>query len=542
MKSRTTFRARAAVLLCAGALVVSACASSADEGDGTKDSSGSLTTDQIYTNGLHNVDDKGTPVKGGTLRVAEYAEAATLNPTQTYPTGSTGLNVMASVYDELMRFDPESKTCVPQLAESLEHNDDFTVWTVKLRSGVKFTDGTPLNADAVVSSINYYIAGYGLNGNLIQANLDSMKATDESTVVFTFKNAWASFPNILAAGPGLIMAPAAYANPDAFKPIGAGPFVLQSMSPGEKTVVVANDDYFGGRPYLDKIEFVQVGPDPAKSDSLKAGEVDVVYVQQEQIAKDLVNAGYPGSMNAVSGAPILSLNTREGTATSDVRVRQAVNLAIDAGTYLQRNTGSADLADRGLMSSRSDWRTDVSPVTTNTDEAKKLLDEAKADGYDGKIRYLGLSDAQSKAAAVAVQAMLESVGFQVTLDLTNTVSEQVQKIYVDGDFDIARSSLSTTDADPYAGLDQAMDSTSMVNPGRYSNPEMDKLLVELQGAESPEQGLPIMTAIETLWKKDVPYINLGAGGFLDAWAKNVHGILPTTNTAILFNKAWIGKS
>lgn len=471
--------------------------------------------------------------------MAEYSEATTLNPTLTYPTGSTGLNVMAAVYDTLLRFDPETKTVVPQMAESFESNEDFTVWTLGLRPDVQFTDGTPLDADAVVSSIEYYIANFGLNGNLIQANLESMEATDESTVVFTFKNPWASFPNIMAAGPGLVMAPASYDDPKNFEPIGAGPFVLESMAPGEKTVVTANEDYFAGRPHLDAIEFVQVATDQAKVDSLRAGGVDVVYLTQEEPIMKLVNEGFPASMHAVSGVPILTLNMREGAPTADVRVRRAISLAIDAGTFLKRNTGSAALADRGLMSPRSDWRTDVEPVEADVEKAKALLAEAKADGYDGKIRYLGQSNADAKAGAVAIKGMLESVGFDVTLDFSRTVQEQVKKIYVDGDFDIARSSLSITDADPYAGLHQGLHSASAVNAGRYANPKMDKLLVELQGAEDAESGLATMTAIEELWKKDVPYINLGHGGFLNAWAKDVHGILPTTNTAVLFHEAWI---
>jgi peptide/nickel transport system substrate-binding protein len=542
VKTPITLRARAAAVLCASTLVATGCASS--DGNGGNDGSGpsgDLTPAKIYTDGLVNVvDDSGEPVQGGTLRVAEYSEAAVLNPTQTYPTGATGMNVMAAVYDTLMRWDPESKSYRPQLAESLE-SDDGTVWTLKLRDGVKFTDGTALDGEAVLASINHYLAGYGQNGTLIQANLKSMEATDRTTVVFTFKEPWASFPYMLAGGPGLILAPAAYADPEAFKPIGAGPFKVESQTPGDKTVVVANEDYFGGRPHLDEIEFVVVGPDQAKYESLQAGEVDLIYVQQAEIIKDLVESGTAGSMNAVSGAPILSLNHREGTPTSDVRVRRAINLAFDAETYLQRSTGSPDLADRGLMSDMSDWSTDVAPVETNVEEAKKLLDEAKADGFDGKVRYLGQSDANSKAGAVAVKAMLEAVGFEVTLDLVNNVADQVKRLYVDGDFDIARSSNSIADADPYSRLDTALNSASLVNPGRYANPEMDRLLDELMGAASPADGAETMDAIEEVWKEDVAYINVGAGGFLEAWNENVHGILPTAETAILFHQAWLGE-
>jgi peptide/nickel transport system substrate-binding protein len=526
--------------MCATALLATGCASS----NGTEEdkrSSGDLGAEEIYTDGLVNVEDAGDPVEGGTLKVVEYSEAATLNPVQTYATGSTGMNVMAAVYDTLMRWDPESKTWEPQLAESLETDDGGITWTLTLREGVRFTDGTSLDAKAVLGSLDYYITNYGFGGNVIQTNVKSIEATDERTVTFTFTSPWATFPQMLSGGPGLIMAPAAYKNPEAFEPIGAGPFVLDSQAPGEKTVVTANEDYFDGRPPLDAIEFVLISTDQAKYESLQAGEVDVAYLRQDDIVVDAVQSGWAGSMNATSGVRIINLNAREGMPTSDVRVRQAINLAIDAGTYLQRTTGSDDLADRSLMADFSTWSTDVAPVETDVEAAKKLLEEAKADGFDGKIRFLGQSDATSKAGAVAIKAMLESVGFEVKLDLVNTIADQVKKIYVDGDFDLALGSTSISDADPYSRLFVALHSTSGANPGRYANPEMDELLTELKGAANPEEGLDTMADIEELWKEDVPYVNMAGGAFFEAWGENVHGIQPTSETAVLFDEAWISQ-
>ncbi|ANH37013.1 Heme-binding protein A precursor [Nocardioides dokdonensis FR1436] len=539
MNTRISMRARVAAVLCSSALVVTGCASSDSTDEGS--SSTAESAKEIYVDGLVNVEEAGDPVEGGTLKVVEYSEAATLNPIQTYATGQTGLNVMASVYDTLMRWDMESETWEPQLAESLETDDDGTTWTLTLREGVDFTDGTPLDAKAVLGSLNYYFAGYGFGGSTIQSNLDSMEATDERTVTFTFTSPWATFPQMLAGGPGLIMAPAAYKNPEKFQPIGAGPFVLDDQAPGEKTTVVANEDYFDGRPPLDAIEFLLIPTDTAKYQSLEAGEVDVAYLRQDDIVVDAVEEGWAGAMNAVSGARTLNLNAREGTPTSDVRVRQAINLAIDAGTYLQRTTDASDLADRSLMADFSTWSTDVEPVEADVEAAAALLEEAKADGFDGKVRYLGQSDASAKAGAVAIKAMLEAAGFEVTLDLVNTVADQVKKIYVDGDFDIALGGTSISDSDPYSRLYVALNSTSGSNPGRYANPDMDALLAELKTAVGPEEGLDTMAEIEELWKDEVPYINLSGGAFFEAWGDNVHGIQPTSEAAVLFDEAWISQ-
>ncbi|NPC98650.1 ABC transporter substrate-binding protein [Nocardioides sp. zg-DK7169] len=538
MKTTNHLRTRIAAVLCASALLATGCASDGSDDD-EKGSDSALSLEEIYRTGLVDVPEAdGDPVQGGTLTVAEYAEAVSLNPVQTYATGPTGMNVLAAIYDTLMRYDVESKTFEPRLAESLETADNVT-WTLKLRDGVTFSDGTPLDADAVVGSIEYYMANYGFQGTLIQANLKSMKATDKSTVEFTFKTPWASFPNLLSSGPGLIMAPAAYKNPEKFQPIGAGPFVLKSQAQGEKTIVAANEDYVDGRPYLDQIEFVLVGADQAKWESLRAGEVDMAYIRQDDIVQDVRQAGYPAMVNAQSGVRILTLNAREGRPSADVRVRQAINYAIDAETYMERTTGQGELADRGLIAGFSEWASDAEPVETDTEKAKELLEEAKADGYDGKITYLGQSDATSKDAAVAVKAMLDAVGFEVELDLVNNVAEQTKKVYIDGDFDMAIGATSIPDEDVYSRLYAALGSASMSNPGRYANPKMDELLIDVQAAANPEEGAEAMAAVEELFREDVPYVSIAGGAFINAWGENVHGVVPTAETSILFDKVWI---
>lgn len=542
MKRPTTTRARWATLLVAGALAMTACASSDPEGEeGGDDGGSSGSTDSLSNTGLVNIEENpGDPVQGGTLRVVEYSEARTLNPTQTYATGPTGLNVMAAVYDTLVRYDTESNTYEPQLAESLESEDD-TVWTLKLREGVEFTDGTPLDAEAVKASLEYYLESFGFRGNIIQDNLESMEVTDDLTLTFTFDAPWATFPNLMASGPGLIMAPAAYKNPEQFEPIGAGPFTLESMQPGERTTVTANEDYFDGRPNLDAVEFVALNTDQTRYESLQAGEADLAYLRQDDIVKQAFDAGLSGAVTVVSGTRILVLNAAEGSATEDVRVRQAINLAFDAETWLERVTGDDSLANRKLMDDASEWVTDVPAAEQDVEAAKKLVEEAKADGFDGKVRYLAGSDAQSQAGAVATKAMLENVGFSVTLDPASSVTDQVQKVYVDHDFDIATGSTSIQDNDPYSSLYSSLHSASPSNPSQFVDPELDDLLSELKAAAGPEDGMETMTGIEEIWAENVPYVNISGGSYFNVWADNVHGVQQTTETSVLLDEAWIAE-
>jgi peptide/nickel transport system substrate-binding protein len=529
--------------LLVGALATAGCSSSSSSSGDSNDkdsSAGGLSKSEIYTTGLVGTkSDAGDPKQGGTLTVADFGEPRVLNPAQTYANGATGGSAMAAVYDTLMRYDFGSSSFKPQLAESLTSDDNVT-WTLKLRDGVKFTDGTPLNADAVLGSLKYYEANYAYQSLLLLANVADMKKTDDLTVVFTLRSPWATFPNMLAQGPGMIMAPAAYKNPKAFKPIGAGPFVFEKYSPGEELVLKANPDYVNGAPHLDALRFIWLGgaDDQPKLDALKSGAADTAFVRDAAVVEKARDEGMAGMMFATGLGDNMWINTRKGHPGADVRVRQAINYAFDPKAYIARTLDGAGLPTKSLFAKTSPWFTGVTPPAADLEKAKTLLKEAEADGYDGKITYSHAADPSSQAGAVAIKAMLEAAGFKVTLDPVRSIADQVQKVYVDHSYDLAVAATTIPDEDPYSRLAGALGSKSPSNPTGYSSPEMDGLLAQLQAADSPDTGKPIMAKIEQLWDTDVPGIAIAAGGTFEPWNKNVHGMEPTTETMFLFDKAW----
>lgn len=534
MKTRIPTRARWAVLISAGALIVTGCADTSADDD-SKDDAAKVD----YSTRLINVEEApGEPVQGGTLRVSEYSEARTLDPTLTFPTGSTGGNVMAAVYDTLVRYDPEADEFEGQLAESLE-SDDLSTWTLKLREGVKFHDGTALDAEAVIGSLERYTASYGMNALLLKQEIASLTAVDPQTVKIELANPWAKFPNMLASGAGMVLAPAAYANPAAFKPIGAGPFTFTSYSPAEKTVVTANPDYWDGRPALDKIEFVLLGTDSTGYETLESGGVDVTFVRGAEVVDDVIKSDTPAMVSRSSMANNFWINNRAGFPGEDKRVRKAIALAIDPAIYLKRTAKGAGDPTKLLISEDSRWSPGVEPMPTDAAAAKKLLEEAKADGYDGKISFLARTDQASQSGALAVQAMLEAVGFEVKLDLVQNVADQVQKIYVDHTFDIAVVATSIPEEDVYTRLVSSMGSTSPTNVSGYVSPEMDQLALQLQAVADPAEGKEILTEVEALWAEDVPGVGISSGSLVNAWNDNVHGLEPSAESMLLFGDAWI---
>jgi peptide/nickel transport system substrate-binding protein len=524
----------------AGALALAGCAnSSSGEGGKSGGDPAGLDDADIYSQGWVGEQSDGEPTQGGTLTVADYAETRSLNPTESYANGAAAGNPLAAVYDVLTRYDFESSAWVPHLAESIESNDDETVWTLKLREGVTFSDGTPLDADAVIGSIGYYMQNYGFQSLTLLSNQTKMKKLDDLTVEFTVAAPWATFPAMLAGGPGMILAPAAYDDPKDFEPIGAGPFELEKYSPAEELVLKARKDYWDGAPNLDKLRFVWLGADDAKLESMDAGEVDAAFVRNNIAVEKARKDGYGGYMYVVGAGAQFTINAREGRPGADVRVRQAIAHAFDNEAYLERAARGAGIPSKSIFADSSPWSTGVEVPEFDQEKARALLEEAKADGYDGKISFVGSADPAAQQAAVQLEAQLEAVGFDVTVDGIDNIADLTRRVYVDHDFDLAQGATSIGNEDPYGAMTEWLFSQSPTNGAGYASEDMDQRLRELQAvADDPEQGLEAMRAVEEQFHEDVPAVIVNPAGNFYAMQDGVAGIVPTTQTIVLFHDAW----
>ena len=199
--------------------------------------------------------------------------------------------------------------------------------------------------------------------------------------------------------------------------------------------------------------------------------------------------------------------------------------------------GGTGLPGKGLFGSTSPWYTGGSDQYDPT-KAKQLLKEAEASGFDGKLNYVYNASPSDQAGAVTLKAMLENVGFKVTLVPLRSVADQVQRLYVNHDFDLAVAGTTIPDLDPYARLASTFNAQSPTNLSGWGSPEMDQLLTQLQAKDTPDQGKTVMAQIEKLWEDQVPGFSLDSGGVFQAWNKNVHGVDPTSEDLLLYNKAW----
>lgn len=531
--------AGAATALCASLALLAGCASGSGGGaaDAAAPTPGSLPATEAAVIG--QPDDPGAPRSGGTLTFAGYSMPSSLDPAKTQATGPTGGTEMASIYSLLVRYDDASGTYEPQLAKSLRESDDGLSWTLGLRDGVTFSDGSPLDAAAVIGSIDRYNAKGGANSQQFMGGVTGMDAPDPHTVVFHLAHPWREFPALLTYGHGMILAPAAYADPNGFTPIGAGPYVVDGFAPANSLTVRPRDGYWDGAPYLDSVKFVNIAGDQPRLDALKTGGVQMAFLRSgEQIAAAKQDFG--GYIFPLSLMDIIQINNRDGRPGADVHVRKAIALALDPDSFIERARAGEGSPGKALFQDWSMWHTDVAPLPTDADAARAELAQAKEAGFDGHLVYLGLNDAGSQNTAVWAQSMLGAVGFDVEIQYASSVTDLVKRMYVDHDFDITYGGNGTTDAVPVLRLDSALSSTSKNNLLGYKSPAMDALLSRAQQAGSDDALRGVLGEIQQQVNDDVPFVPLGAGAEFVAWSADVHGAVASPDGIMLLGKAWIG--
>lgn len=531
MAGRSVFGKGLVAAVVASALVLAGCANSAD---GSESGGGDTRTPPVV--GLVG-DQEGAPGPVPQLTFSVQALAAVLDPARTAARGGSGGDELAAVYDVLLRYDDKTGEFVPRLAQSLTADGSSMVWTLKLRPGVTFSDGTPLDANAVVASIDRYNTNRG-NGAAVWVDaVESTTAVDPQTVEFRLRKQWPTFPSMLALGHGMIVAPSA-GEGEAFKPIGAGPFVLERYAPNEERILTARADYWNGKPNADRIRFIALSGSRENLESLKTDGIDIGFMRgNPQAIYDALDADYPGSFSILNSGGAELVNNREGRPGSDVRVRKAIALAIDPELVGRRGDNGLGLPGKAMFDERSRWATDVEGLPYDPDAARKLLDEAKADGYDGKLNYIVLQEPTEAAIGLAVQSLLQAVGFTVNIVNANNAGDIVKQVYVQHDYDMAHAGIGLYEAIPFLGLQTTLAGNSGANFSGYSNPQMDELLAKLQAADGDDRIRGVISEIQTLWNETVPSVPISSVMIYVAWQQDVRGVLPTATGIMLLDRA-----
>ena len=316
----------------------------------------------------------GAAASASEITVGVYSAFSTLDPYDASDTLSQ--NVAKSFYEGLFGFDKDMKL-QNVLAEGYEVSDDGLVYTVKLRKGVKFSDGEPFNAAAVKANFERVInPDKHLTRYTLYKNIDRIEAVDEYTVKFHLKEAFSAFINQLAHPSGVMMCPKILNLPKkdiAFNPCGTGPYTLEKYNPAEYLIVKKNPNYW---PKLDRINFRPVLEDATRVAMLRTGEAqycDVVppeQVERLKEAKDIVVEVAP----SIVQRQIYLNNTKK--PFSDVRVRKALNYGLNKEALVKVLFKGYAAPATGVAPQGIDYATQFGAWPYDVNKAKELLKEA----------------------------------------------------------------------------------------------------------------------------------------------------------------------
>jgi peptide/nickel transport system substrate-binding protein len=451
------------------------------------------------------------PRAGGVLRIGIQSEPSSLDPLLVITDGATG-HIVSNIFNTLVRFD-ETMRPVPDLAESWTIQDEGRAITFKLRSGVKFHDGTTFDAEAVK---------FAFDRILDQANaspyrsffgpVNAVNVVDPSTVRFEFKQPWPGFfYQLLYVGGMGIPSPKAVKELGnqgfARKPVGTGPFALSEWKPGDRIILKKNAEYFRkGQPYLDGVEFRFISDATALTTNLRGGQIDVARDLQTQLLPLLERQqGLNISIKNAFTFDWLALNAAK-PPFNDPRVRQAVNMAIDRNALAQAVYGKDARGATAQIARANAFHNPakLASFTYDPEAAKKLLAEAGQSNLTFTL-YSSTVKPQLGQLATVIQAQLAKAGITVKHEV---LEHQAWLANVLRGKNFEASTVGGTGGPEPHSYVMFWTKDNPVNFVGMDNAELNQLVPRAQAAIDENERMKLYAQIQELGAKEASWMSL----------------------------------
>lgn len=471
-----------AVALVAG-LTLGACGGGSDaddEGQGTQEAA-------------------GDPVAGGAATIAIVSEPRGLDPAFLSNVYSRDAMIGNALYGTLLTNDADTTEIRPSMAESLETADGGATFTLTLREGLTFSDGSPLDAEAVKANWDRHKDPAVASQSLGEASqVAATEVTGPTTLSITLTAPNASFAQLVTvSGLNWIAAPAALQLGQAAydeAPVGAGPFTLTEWSRQDAIRLARNDSYWDApKPYLDELVLRPIADPDQRLNLVTTGGAQAMM---ETDVRALARAEEQGVATIVSqtlnGGGNLEFNTRIAPF-DDPRAREAVALAVDLDVINASVFGGAGDVPRSLFIEDSPYYVGETVPASDAERAQELFDELADEGKPLSFSLITFPTDQNRLAGESIATQLSAFD-NVTVQLENLDFAGAGAAYVQRRFQAINSG--TVFQTPEPGLWLAFHGTSRSNYSGIDDPELNEALDAARVATTEEERAEAYAVVE----------------------------------------------
>ncbi|MEV5665027.1 ABC transporter substrate-binding protein [Streptomyces flaveolus] len=494
---------------------------------------------------------------GGELTFALSSDPTCVDPHQAVT--NDAMYALRGVVDSLTDQDPRTGKIAPWLATSWEVAEDASRFTFHLRSGATFSDGTPVDAEAVRKNLDA-VAALGARSMLGAGYLQGYRRTevvDAHTVRVVFAGPNAQFLQATSTPTLGLLSPAtlrrAAEQRCAGPVIGSGPFTLKSYTPDKSVELDRRDDYRWGSSLwrgrgaarLDRITFQVVPESGVRSGSLTSGQVDAIAGVAPQDEAGLKAQRVSVVSRANPGVPVaLSANTASPLG-ADVAVRRALQAAVDREEVVATVLSpSYRAATSSLSSTTDDYRDNAALLRHDTGRAASLLDAAGwrtgADGIrvkDGRKLnlevILGTNFGPNQTALELIQQQVKKAGIGLTLRVLSIAD--YQKARAAGDYDLAWGNGTRSDPD----ILRTAFSSKLLNLSRIDDTTLERELdAQASAADPGRRAAHVATAQRRVLEQayQIPVFEMTS---VFGLSQRVHGVVFDSASGLQFHDAWL---
>ena len=542
------------------AIVLAMTMSLAACGGGTKETQGQASSETAAASGESAGTEAGeTSVgeikRGGTLTLRRTGTTP-INPTQVIaPAGD--MMTYSLFFETLTWFNEEDYSAQPSLAESWEWSDDSLSLTMKLKEGVNFFDGTPVNAEAVKTTMEYYMDPDTAHAQASYlANVDNVEVVDDYTVKFNFSAPDSSFLTAMAQPIGIILAPAAI---EKFKSTndpevvaregGCGPFKLSEFLDGESLTAVKNENYYKmgadgqALPYLDSVVVQIIGDEAVMAANMESGDIDAVDFFYDQNYIDEFNTNDDIVLYKIASQTqyILYMNMQK-EPFDNVKVREALCYAFDRDECIDVLLNGDGFKTPTIVLPTQTFYRDGKIYDYNPEKSKELLKEA---GYpDGvTIEFYYGTYGSNKDIAELLQSQAAAAGFNLTLCPTDGAS--VKQLWASYNEDtpagIRMNELGHPKPSPYIQMDYTFGQNALQNSSKWFSDDLAALLKEISQTTDETAQNEKLTQLQEMVEQEIPIVSLYTAYKFSAYRTWVEGLKYNGEGTMIFTEAWLNK-